>query len=1032
MGDLNSSTLIQPWNISIYNYNGTDHLWSKFAPAWVGTPNVRGTFDILESCIFTLIACVFTALHLDVLPDPKWQRLLFEKAKWVLLTIVIPEVSILTATNQLFGAWILKSQLKKVQRQQMSSKSNPEADFEINMKYAYFIIMGGLRFDVNDILSIPDIDPSAKRLFSNPKNGRKTVRAGPPAVLSLAKKGHWFKIQENQIDDKSKASIFQKALVLIQVLWMIMQCAWRLAFGFPLTLLEVHTILHVAFAVIQYCFWIKKPLDVQEAIVVHPHGFEAELAIMLQKQFYSRMSYRLALFPSQQTPEQPAPLGPFENQMRWIDQAAPAEMKVGDILTSGLALYRSDAYGCYSIENIWGSTTVMKHKVTSKKPSEDFAFELSPEFLRRWDAILSKFPDERRENLAETARSYHVWRSDVEAGIPDLPEREKHILLLLRLDEFRPQLLLDRDRPFWEGRSIFSLDFVPNFETQGFRETLGHMWKFWRYGIASLSAAFYSLCYAGFHFLPTILFEFPSYTEELLWKLSCLFIAGALPLYFAISGLVWLSIWLLFLNESDVLVFPKRTPESLKSITGEPHGSQVCLPPLAFLSLSLEQTTTKDQKEMALDATDPFTRLPPELRVQVLVSTGCKLSISRIIQASPVMLQQYLAHKNSILRQLRQVLAAEVAADFDAEMIQDAMAVLSFPSRRSSGDKVQRRQLIRAHLRAWSNSQLPDPLKGNDDELVSQLHKLRDRILLLVEDYITKATASFPPQEYLCLPQIQPSSTKGHLMFKGLKVTRRFSSANLTASERKRFVKAFLVYDLLCKTSNVTHIPSNRRLRKVSDAECEAIGCVHSYVCSLYGAMLAQCNSASIPACLVEPSHTAQLFNPVPDAVFFDANIYAPNLQLYSYIFGDDIGAGLSVLGLNCLTNFLRYDMANPDERKALDKKLKDAWNRISTPFVSPWDNCFMLFDTSKRKYKNVWESSLYYQISLKPKEELRYKLCQERAWVFFDDRRFYPDESTERPTFPSEKFLAEQPTKKTFINDWFDDLRDGKDQRRG
>ncbi|KAL7764705.1 hypothetical protein ACKLNR_005850 [Fusarium oxysporum f. sp. zingiberi] len=567
MGDLNSSTFIQPWNVSIVNYNGTDHLWSKLAPSWVGTPNVRGTFDILESCIFTLIACVFTALHLDVLPNPKWQRLLFEKAKWVLLTIVIPEVSILTATNQLFDAWILKSGLKKIQKRQKSSKSSPEADFEINLKYAYFIIMGGLRFDVNDILSIPDIDPSAEKFFKDPKNGRKTVRAGPPAMLSLAKNGHWIKIQENQIDDKSKANIFQKALVLIQVLWMIMQCAWRFAYGFPLTLLEVHTMLHVSFAVVQYCFWIKKPLDVQEAIVVHPHGFEAELAIMLQKQFYSKMSYRLALFTSQQTPEQPPPLGPFGRQMRWIDQAAPAQMKVGDILTSGLALYRTDvADGCFPLENIWGATTVVKHKISSKTTSPDFSFDLTTEFLRRWDAILSKFPDEQRENLAETSRQYQVWRSDVEAGIPDLPEREKRILLLMRLDEFRHELLLDRDREFWEGRSIFSLDIAPHFETQGFRETYGPIWKFWRYGKASLLAAIYSICYGGFHFAPTFLFKFPSYIEELLWKLSCLFIAGALPLYFTISGLIWLSIWCLFLNESYVLVFPQHTPESLKRI----------------------------------------------------------------------------------------------------------------------------------------------------------------------------------------------------------------------------------------------------------------------------------------------------------------------------------------------------------------------------------------------------------------------------------------------------------------------------------
>ncbi|KLP15038.1 uncharacterized protein LW94_6800 [Fusarium fujikuroi] len=495
MGDLNSSNFTQP-----------------------------GTFDILESCIFTLIACIFTALHLDVVSNPTWQRLLFEKAKWVLLTIVIPEISILTATRQFMEAWELRSDLQKMWKQQKPSRSSPEDGFKINTKYAYFIIMGGLRFDVSDILSLRDIDPSAKKLFNGPKNGRKTVRAGPGAILLLAREGHWIKIQQNEIDDKSKANIFQKALVLIQVLWMCMQCFWRGAYGFPITLLEFHTMLHVAFAVFQYCLWIKKPLDIQEAIVVQSHGLEAEIAIMLQRQFYSRMSYRLALFKSRQTPEQPPPLGPSGRQMRWIDQIAPTEMKVGDILTSGLALYRIDVTsGYFPLENIWGPMTVIKHKIKSKD-SPDFCFDLTPEFLRRWNAILSRFPDEQRENLAKTMGYNQIWRSDVEAGIPDLPEREKRILLLTRLVEFRHEPLLDREREFWEGRSIFSLDIAPHFETQGFRETYGPIWKFWR--------AIVQVTFAH---------------------------RGSL-----MEGLIWLTIWCLFLNESYVLVFPHKTPEFLK------------------------------------------------------------------------------------------------------------------------------------------------------------------------------------------------------------------------------------------------------------------------------------------------------------------------------------------------------------------------------------------------------------------------------------------------------------------------------------
>ncbi|KAF4499804.1 hypothetical protein FAGAP_4008 [Fusarium agapanthi] len=568
MGDLNSSTVTQPWQVSIFYYNGTD-LKSKYTPPWVGSPNIRGTFDILESCIFTLIACVFTALHLDIIPNSTWQRRLLEKIKWVLLTIMVPEISMLAASNQIFCAWSLKSKLRKIQKQQKLSLSSPDDYFKINLKYAYFIVMGGVRFDVNDILSTPDLDPSAKKIFkdSQPKNGRKhvrrTVRAGPPAIVELASNGHWFKVLEKDIDDKSKAGVFQKALVLIQVLWMITQCVCRFVFGLPLTLLEIHTMLHVLFAIIQYCYWIKKPLDVQEPFVVPPHAFEAELAIMLQKQFYSRMSYSLALFPSRQTPEHPPPEGYMGRQMRWIDPAS-TEMKVGDILPSGLAFYTANTKDAlFPLENIWGGQTMVKHKLGPRsKPVKD-SFPLTPEFFRRWDIILSKYSDEQREYLAETSIRIRQHRCE-EDGIPDLPEREKRILLLVRLDEFRQELILNCERDFWEGRSFFSLDLAPHYETQGFLSKYGPMWKFWRYDKIVFLAAILSICYGGLHLAPAFLLTFPSYTEAVLWQLSCVIIMCALPVYVIISGLIWLTLWCLFLDRSHALVFPRRTPEYLR------------------------------------------------------------------------------------------------------------------------------------------------------------------------------------------------------------------------------------------------------------------------------------------------------------------------------------------------------------------------------------------------------------------------------------------------------------------------------------
>ncbi|KAF5020537.1 hypothetical protein F66182_7436 [Fusarium sp. NRRL 66182] len=414
---------------------------------------------------------------------------------------------------------------------------------------------------------------------------------------------------------------------------------------------------------------------------------------------------------------------------------------------------------------------------------------------------------------------------------------------------------------------------------------------------------------------------------------------------------------------------------------------------------------------MALAVTDPFNKLPPEIRLRVLVSTVSKASISHMIQASPIMLQQYLAHKGYITRQV-------IAAEFDDEMIQDAMAIILLPSPRGSRKRTRRKrhsQPMRKHIRAWSKSQLPDPLKDKNEHLLSQLNKLHNQILLFVEDYITKATASFPPREYLCLPQIKGPLTEGHLLFKGVKVTARFNSANLTSLERKRFVKAFLVYELLCKTSDLWHVPGKLRHRKVSNAEYEGVACVHNYFCSLYGAIFAQCNDAWLPSTSTGASlETGLLF---PDTFYFEANAFAPDLD---NIPRSDIAASFSTRGLDHLVDFLRYDFSKPDELEELTVRLKRVW-LYDEPFLSyPWAINFMLLLTSEPKYKNGCESSMYKQLSLHPDEKLRYKIGQQRAWVFFDDSRLYPQESTERPNFPSKTFLEEEPTKQAHVKDWF------------
>ena len=105
----------------------------------------------------------------------------------------------------------------------------------------------------------------------------------PKAVLHLAQKGHFFQISDSDIKDKSKANHLAKALVILQITWMIFQCLSRKISNLPLTVLEIHTLVHAGCALIMYSLWLNKPLDVQEPITVSTAGIEKYIALMLMQ-----------------------------------------------------------------------------------------------------------------------------------------------------------------------------------------------------------------------------------------------------------------------------------------------------------------------------------------------------------------------------------------------------------------------------------------------------------------------------------------------------------------------------------------------------------------------------------------------------------------------------------------------------------------------------------------------------------------------------------------------------------------------------
>ena len=104
---------------------------TKIASPWVQGPKARGTSDILWSCIVTLTACIYTAIHLNVPPahEGKW-NFIWRKTKWVGLALLAPEIVLYCAYNQFAKARKLVKELNELRGAQ-GDVEQARADFQV-------------------------------------------------------------------------------------------------------------------------------------------------------------------------------------------------------------------------------------------------------------------------------------------------------------------------------------------------------------------------------------------------------------------------------------------------------------------------------------------------------------------------------------------------------------------------------------------------------------------------------------------------------------------------------------------------------------------------------------------------------------------------------------------------------------------------------------------------------------------------------------------------------------------------------------
>ncbi|KAL9598137.1 MAG: hypothetical protein Q9219_004693 [cf. Caloplaca sp. 3 TL-2023] len=267
-------------------------LGTEYASAFVADPDWRGTWSLLYSSVFTLALCVWTAIHPNVpRPGASSVRKYYFKIKWVILAIFAPEFGVLAAYKQHQRVRGFVADLNRLREQhekkldacideevgsQVQSNSTEVGDIEkdaihssphaqsFSQTYGFYVLMGGLSINVSHI-----------------HDQLNKVPLSPNGVLHLAEKGHFFNIPDPDLKDKSKASFLAKGLVLLQITWTILTCVSRKVVGLPLSILEVHILVHAGCALIMYTLWFNKPLDVDESVDVSAKAPDDIVALML-------------------------------------------------------------------------------------------------------------------------------------------------------------------------------------------------------------------------------------------------------------------------------------------------------------------------------------------------------------------------------------------------------------------------------------------------------------------------------------------------------------------------------------------------------------------------------------------------------------------------------------------------------------------------------------------------------------------------------------------------------------------------------
>lgn len=392
---------------------------------------------------------------------------------------------------------------------------------------------------------------------------------------------------------------------------------------------------------------------------------------------------------------------------------------------------------------------------------------------------------------------------------------------------------------------------------------------------------------------------------------------------------------------------------------------------------------------------DPFGLLSLETKVLIFILLRSEDDAGRLRQASPVMLRHFLHYKAYISRQ-------QLLIDLDNDLLQDAMAIIQFPTTRAT-PRDEHETAVAHHLAKWSRGKFPNPLVTEDKRSLVKLGGLFRRLNMYMSDYMAKATSPSIPRAYLCLDNV--SRGKSHSRY----TNEPFNLNQLDYGEKKRLLQAFLRYKLFCKVEyprvraedkpKRTRFLASKGGNRLNKCELEGIRCVHEYVRSLYGALLAHCSGVHRPEPEVQVTSRSCHWH-------FNADLYGSDLELPGiYTHHTPM---LADYGFQLITTLIhvatRGERGREKATKWFQKFFHETGPMLKRSLPSP-GGLALAFDHPRSRAKDFEKTpgvckKLYAAIrseewigsANEPSDSaLRRSVFRQRAWFLLDDARLYP-----------------------------------------